>query len=273
MPGPPGRRPAALLTVAAAVLLTGCGHAGGSDQVRHYIERANAIQQRAAPQIAAANATYGQFARNKLAPGQAIRRLESAEATIRATRRRLAALAAPPLALGLRHRLLALFDADAGLAHEATLMARYLPGASRTRAAVNGAGRRLQAGLRRARTPAAQSQALRRYGRDLTRADTALRELSPPPVLEPAHQAQLLRLEATEHIAQRLRAALSAGDARAVAALLTRFRAQSAASARAGGQAAISRAATRAYVRRYRHVNALLGALRREQQRLQRTLG
>jgi hypothetical protein len=266
---PAGGRPAAVLIVlAVAAPLGACGKST-RDHVREFIQAANAVQRDSAPEVQAANEAYSRFSQGKLDHRAAIADLQRAEDAIDTTRDRLAALKAPAPAQTLKRRLLAVFDANARLAHEATTMARYLPGAAAQAVRVTRAGRRLQAGLRRAGTSTDQARALGAYARRLDAAEAAIRRLVPPPVLVPTHRAQLLRLAATRALARRLRSALARGDARAVAKLPVQFRSTSRATK---GEAKVARAAARAYQDRYRAVSSAIGAMQREQNRVERAL-
>lgn len=272
MPGPAGTRATALVATVLAVAASGCGGGDSSarDGVRAYIETANAVQQRAAGEMEKANAAYASYSQGKLSSRRAITELQRAEDAIRDTRAKLAALRAPARARVLRRRLLAVFDGNVRLAQEASQMARYVPAAARARRSATAAGRRLQRELAGASGPDAQSRTLVRYGAALRRAEALLRDLTPPPLLVPTHRAELLRLESGARLARQLRGALTRGDARAVAALLVRFRRQARAP---DGQRAVARAAAAAYARRYRRLGGLVVALRREEARLQRRLG
>src|SRR5919198_1147137 len=117
---------ASVLALAGA--FAGCG-SSARDRVNDYIKAANAIQERAAPEFARANAAYTRFSADKLAK-RAPADLERAEAAIRDTREQLARLHPPSEARRLHRLLLHLFDLNIGLAHETTLMGEYLPAAA-----------------------------------------------------------------------------------------------------------------------------------------------
>jgi len=262
--------PGALMALAAIATLVGCGGGHSArDALRGYIEQVNTIQRDGATGIRRANTTYARFSEGKLTGVAAVRQLGLAEDELRTIRGRLARLPAPPAAQTLRRRLLAVFAADIGLAAEATRLATYVPAARRAMAPLPGAGRRLRADLARATSPVAQGAALRTYGRDLARIEARLRLLSPPPVLQASYNAQLLRLYTAHGLTRRLRTAIAARDAPAVARLLLRFRDINAS---AGGDLAAQRAAALAYRDRVRRVSLLEGALQREEQRLNRTI-
>src|SRR5713101_8140611 len=94
------------LLLALPASLTACG-SSARDKVNEYIKAANAIQDRAAPEFARANAAYKQFSQNKLAN-----------------------LHPPAQAKTLHRLLLHLFDLNIELAHETTLMGEYVPAAT-----------------------------------------------------------------------------------------------------------------------------------------------
>lgn len=109
------------LAATGALVLSGCG--GGSDerdQVSRFVKDANAIQERSAPSFDRANRTYASFSKGQLSTAQAQTQLAAAEQAMRHTRDDIAALDPPSQAKELQRRLVALYDADAELAHEST---------------------------------------------------------------------------------------------------------------------------------------------------------
>jgi hypothetical protein len=188
---------------------------------------------------------------------------------LRATRKRLAGLDAPAPAAELRRRLLAVFDGNIALADEAALLAAYIPAASRTMAALPRLGRGLRRGLAVA-DPATQERALATYGRRLAVLEREMRALSPPAVLLAAHRSQLLRLATARSLTARLRTAVAQSDAHALAGLLVRFRDVYAST---GLDRRVQRTAVRSYRARLRSINTAVGALQREQERVEASLG
>jgi hypothetical protein len=187
---------ATLLALAAVALLAGCGDEE-RDRVERYIERANAIQQRFAAQFRYADEAYAQFAQGELDAETAEIRLTAAEAALRDARAQLARVEPPADARRLHRRLLRVFEMNADFAAESTALARYLPAARKVLERVGRDGESLSTRLRAAETPAGQSEALARYARAADRRYDALYALDPPPVLEPTHRDQLLRLSAS----------------------------------------------------------------------------
>src|SRR5258705_12276219 len=113
-------RRAAVALLALALVLGGCGGQSRRDRVEKYLTEANAVQDRAAPELAAANKAYVGFSQHKLAAGEAPSKLAAAERSIRATRAELAGISPPADARILHRRILRAYDLDAGLAAEPT---------------------------------------------------------------------------------------------------------------------------------------------------------
>jgi hypothetical protein len=268
MPRRVGR--AGLVALGAALALAGCG-GGGDDReaVRSYISAANRIQLDGTADLDAANAAYTRFSRGRQLGPAAVERLRDTVDRLRATREHLARLDAPAQAAALRRRLLAVFDRNIALAGEAALLAAYIPAASSAMAALPRYGKALRRGL--AGTGAAVKQrALTTYARCLSGLERRMRALSPPPVLLAAHRSQLLRIDTARTLARRIRDAVERNDGPAVARLLLRFRDVYTSSLL---DRAVQRAAFRAYRRRLLGITTAVGALQREEQRLQRSLG
>lgn len=261
------RRLAAPLVV--ALLFAGCGGKSERDQVRAYIDRANAIEQQSAPALQKASVAYASFSRGKLKGDDAVTAFAAAQTTLRDVRGRLAALDPPAKARALHATLLRSLDANLGLAGESTALARYTPAARTVATRLATAASRLRARLRTAKTPGAQAAALKAYSASLGAAATRLRALQPPPILASSRTAQLARLDDVRALAGKLRTAIAARDSVRVAKLLIRFR-------RAGtsgpSAASLSRTALKAYDERYADVARAGQAVRREEARLERSL-
>ena len=261
-------RAAALL---ALILLAGCG--GGSDkreQVESYLQDANAVQKRAAPQLDRANRAYIRFAQQKLTGTDAAEKLAGAEQAIRSTRGELAKLTPPADARTLHRRLLHLYDLDAGMAAETTALAAYLPAAQRSLAPLKRVNKGLSSGLRGTKDPQRQSSELRQFAIGLARITRSLRRLSPPPLLEPTHKLQIARLDRTYALSLRLRSAIEDRDAKQVARVLVRFRKLNERAAPAQG--GFRESALRAYDRRYDELRHAAADVERERARLEREL-
>lgn len=269
MPRRARRAPWLLVLLAAALAGGACGEPGDREDVGAYIREANAIQDRGAPDLAAANAAYARFSRGRRLGPAALATLQDAVGRLRETRRRLAQLSAPEPARALRRRLLAVFDANIALAGEAALLGVYVPASRRVMARLPRIASDLRRGLDAA-GPQAQEAALGRYGRRLAGLEDRMRALSPPPVLIDSHRGQLLRLATARGLSRRLRAAVADRDGPAVSSLLLRFRDVFVASRL---DSTVQRRALRAYRDRLGTINDATGELRREQARLQRSLG
>lgn len=256
------------VAAAALLVLAGCGGSSDRDEVDRFVKDANAIQERSAPAFNRANRAYVSFSKGKLAPAKAKSQLAAAEQTMRDTRDAVAALDAPPKAKELQRRLVALYDADAALAHESTLLATFVPASAAALQPLPAIGRRLTRDLRRARTPAQQMTALRSYTRRVARVIKRLQPLEPPPLLLERHHREIAHLSGVRRLALRLVDALGRQDSRSVASLLLRFRKLNARS----GTGSVPADALAAYNRRYVGVRRASQAVERERARLERTL-
>jgi hypothetical protein len=187
---------------------------------------------------------------------------------MRRTRTSLAAVPAPPAASTLRALLLRLFDVDAELAHETTMLAHYQPAATAILKPLTSINRRLRSDLRAGRAAPAQARALGRYATSLAAVGRRLRRLTPPPVLLPTHRAELKRLDSTASLGKRLRTAIVKKDAKTVARLLLRFRNVGTQNDAQG----LAARAVRAYGRRYDFVGRVQSALQHERLRLDKAL-
>lgn len=252
-----------------ALALGACGGTSDRDAVRDYVTEANAVQREGSAGLDAANAAYRRFSQGRRPGPLVAARLEETVEGLLATRERLARLDAPDAAATLRRRLLAVFDRNVELAREAAQLGTYVPAAGTLMGSLPALGRTLQRGLDRG-DPGAQGRALDRYGRRLAGLERRMRDLAPPPVLVASHRSQLARLERARSLARRLRAALAGGDAATVARLLLRFRGVYTPT---GLDRRLQREAIRAYRGRLQDVNRAVAAVRREQQRLDRSLG
>ena len=261
-----------LVWLAAAAVLGGCGGDEDDDRrdsVNKYLRDVNAVQATYAPSFTRANKAYLAFSKGKLGADLATRRLTAAETAMRDSRDRVASLAAPTEARELKRRIVALLDADAALAHEATLLAGFVPAAQKASRPITGLGRQLSRTLKTAKTPKEQEAALRRYADGLARVIRKLVPLKPPPLMIDRHHDQLEHLRSVRRLSLQLIDALKAQDGSRVARLLLRFRKLSAAGS-AGG--AVSSAALRAYERRRRAGQRALQSVEREQRRLEEKL-
>jgi hypothetical protein len=256
------------VVLAVVLALPGALGACGSnarDRVNDYVKDANAIQEKAAPEFARADAAYKSFSKDKLAKS-APADLERAEAAIRDTRTKLAALHPPAEARRLHTLLLRVFDLNIGLAHETTLMGEYLPAANEATKPLKDINARLGRGLKSAKV-ADQTRTLGTYRGELRKVVRALQKLDPPPLLAALHADQVSRLQSTMTLAAQLRSALKAGDQQRVSDLLIRFRSLNSLTG-----TGISHQALVAYEERQQDVSRASQALQREQNRLAATL-
>jgi hypothetical protein len=261
------RRVAIMAATLVPLTLAACG-GGGPDRrerVEDYMRSANGIQAHWKGSFERANEAYQAFARSELKDDEAVAALQRAERGIRTARDELAGLRPPADARRLHDKLVALFDMNLGFADQTTRLAAYVPAATRTLAPLDRANRRLQRELRDAKTPGGQARALERFSERLTRILRGLRGLEVPTVLRVSHGDQIRALERTRSYTGRLRKALLARDAKAVARLLQRFRRRPAAS---GSRKRLARKAIAAYNRRYQRLNDRYSDVRREEARL-----
>jgi hypothetical protein len=248
---------------------TACG--GGDSrrkQVEQFVQDANAVETRSGPAFKQANRTFEDFSRGRLAARDAQVRLAAAERAMRRTRDDLAALKAPKDARELQRRLVSLYDADASLAHESTLLARFVPASAQAMSPLSAIGRDLTRDLRRAATTPGQIAALRTYAARVQGVIKRLQPLHPPPLLFDRHHRQVQHLVDVRSLSLRLVAALRVQNRQQVARLLLRFRkinSQRSSTPLAAG-------ALDAYKRRYLGIRRKLQSVERERARLERTL-
>lgn len=263
------RRGALLLALAAA--LGGCGGSGDDarERVEAFVDRANTVQARYAPQFERANEAYTSFVRGGLGDAAAARDLGAAQEAIREARADVAALEPPAEARTLHDRLLRFLDVNLDLARQTTRMAVYRPGAEDALAPLDRVNRRLDDRLAGAADAPEQARALGRFERSLEEILGALRGLRPPAVLRPTHADQIRRLAATRSLAGRLRRALLDEDAAEVARLIERFRSNA---RDRGGRRKLAAAAVRRYDERYQQLTEAYADVQREQARLDRAL-
>jgi hypothetical protein len=249
-----------------------CGGGGGGDargRLAGYVRQANAIERQYEPQFKAANRAYVAFAKGRLGSRPAVVRLSAAQRAIVEARRRLAGVTPPSEAAALRARLLRYLDMNAAFARQTTWLARYQRRSPAVLQPLNVANARLSTRLQSGVTTE-QAGALGEFAGALARALRGMRALTVPAILRPAHDAQLRRLATTRSLALRLRSALLARDSQAVAGLLLRFRENAAAT---GASHADSVRAIAAYNRRFHKLTRAYADVRREQVRLDRSLG
>jgi hypothetical protein len=271
-----GRLAAVALALVAASLLAACGGDDPRARVEQYILDANAVQKRAEPAFKRANEAYVEFSRRG-APDDVAKpegaatgkpeEIAAAERAIRATRARIARLRPPSEAAALHRKLLRVYDVNAAMAHETTVLARYLPAAEKAVAPLGDISKRLRTRLAGAPNPENQARSLRAYFLSLDLLIARLHRLDVPPVLAPTHRAQVTRLTSARLLAKRLRAAIEAQDAKRVARLLVEFRQLN---ARRDRERRLTARAIRGYTRRYRAITTVVQDAQRERLRLER---
>jgi hypothetical protein len=183
---------------------------------------------------------------------------------------KLAALRPPADAQPLHHKLLHVYDLEAGLAHETTLLADYLPAAAAAVQPLPAAQKRLRSQLKAGSGAAGQARALTQYSTTLGSVAARLRALHPPPLLVASRDGQVKRLSRARSLAIQLRDATRAGDAQRIARILLRFRRLGASG---GAGSGIPGGALRTYSGRLRAIVAAEGDVGREQHRLQQRVG
>lgn len=255
-----------VLTGVALLLVSGCG---GEDAeraaVRSYLERVNSVQSAHKDVLVRADTVLRGYAESKPVAAPA---LAGVEDEVRRVRGQVAQVRPPEAARDVHDALLAIYDLDVELVGETVRMVEYQQAAPEALAPLDKASSRLRRDLGRAKTAAAQSRALDRFGSALARASTRLELLDVPVLLEPAHAAQVKRLGSTRTLSARLESAVRKKDSRRVAQLLLRFR-KSTASKR--DERRLTQRGIKAYTARLQELTAAQTELGRAQARLNRT--
>jgi hypothetical protein len=256
------------LAVTVLALCAGCGN-GRADAVNEYIAGSNRLTTGYAASASDTDAAFRRLARGQYAA--AAPRLVTAERRLRELRRQIDLLEVPGDARQLHRRQLRLVDGQIELAHEAVMLARYQPVATRALTSVARAEATLRSRLRQARALAQQARAFTTFAAAVTNARAALSTTRAPPVLRSSRRAQLARLGAVAANSRQLAAALRRDDRQGIARLLQR---QSLLVAGVQLQAEHrSRAAEiRAYNARVRALSRYASAAEAERRRLERSL-
>jgi hypothetical protein len=231
----------AVLALALAALLAGCGDGHGDSQraqVARYINRVNRIEAALSmplttvTQVSAAVSNGRRITLAGPALAARDRQLAAALSQIKLQETRLGALAAPPAAAHLRSLVLTLAAREAALTTQLRLLITFLPRFSAVilplAPALTGLERALS--VRQASGAAAVSavyaakvRALRRFEATTGLIARRLRRLTPPDVSVPAYRAQLTSLRGMGSSAGRLADALAGGHPGNVRPLLIAF--------------------------------------------------
>lgn len=257
---------AVALGVVALGLLAGCGGEDASRaEVRAYLERVNRVQSAQKDVLVRADTVLRGYAQGKPIGAPA---LAGVEADVRRARAAVAAVRPPAPAQDVHDRLLRIYDLDGDLVAETVRMVEYQEAAPAALAPLDRASTKLRRDLDRARQASTQARALDRFGDALAKVSRRLERLDVPVLLEPAHAAQIKRLESTRKLSAQLQSAVRKKDSRRVAKLLLRFR-KSTASKRA--ERALTQRGITAYTARLQELTAAQTELGRAQARLNRT--
>lgn len=248
-----------VVLIAGALSPASCGGPSDREKVERFIEDANAVHARATPALRRANAAYRQFGAGELSAREAVAATEESERLLRHIQAEVEKLQPPEQARRLKGLLLRVFVANAEVAEQTTLTARYLVDQARVLRRLRRLGRDLRAALGEGSGPEAQARGLGRYADGLNRVLERLRRLRAPLILEAQQDDQTEQLVDSRTIVRRLRSAILRRDPDRVVRLLDRLR-----SIDEGGQRT---GLTRAAARRY---NRLVDAITRAQRDVQR---
>jgi hypothetical protein len=293
---------AAVAAVAAAVTVSVAGRGDAHpkrEAVGQYIKDVDRVQQQMRVRLTKTFQAYRQFAGGHNVDPKLRGRLGGSEETLRKLRRRLASLPAPVSALRLRRRLLALVDAEIAVAREVAGIARFNPEFVRLLARARKAGGDLSIALAAVTPPQAhtirgtkaqvaaaqaafasasaqaagrQADAIDSYVSEIARLQRALEALAPPEVMQPAFDAQVATLVASQRAGNALSAELRKPDRSRVAVLGRRFTLAGRTASTVRAQRA-QIAAVKAYNARVRSIGALQARVQSELTRLQRLQG
>lgn len=250
-----------LVLLVAAVVVTGCR--GGNDRrdaVESYIRSVNNAQAHLKPAFTDAQVALRAFAAGRVTEHTA-QRLRGGNATMRATRARLALIKPPPEAKKLHADLLRLVGLQSDLALELSLAADYvLALGPAVRPAQEAAGK-LGRELRAAKNGKTQVVALRAFADDVSATLNRIDALAPPPAMLPWHVDQRAKLAKSRHDALALADAIERRDSPAVEQALKAFTTPASDTVPRKAQAA----AIRGFNDKLRRQERLLARIAREQ--------
>ena len=260
-----------LAAVAVVVVLAGCGNSHRErHEVADYVNSVNAIEVAMKAPLLDLAKTNAQFSTKKI--GRTQKRAAHSRVVLQRLRQRLAALRPPPEAKELHKRLLALVDAELGVAGEVEELAYFLPGLDRALAPVPKLQGALNATLKKqGRSRAGQAKALEAYATGLDAPIAALAALRPPPVSLPVRDGELATLRQLQASSAGIAAALRRHQDAKLVPLERKFAAAAASSNSLTAQKARI-AAVVAYNRRVRRLTQLAVAVQREREKLAKNL-
>lgn len=260
---------AALLGLLLYLLVAGFGGDGENPRrtaVARYIARVNLVQVDLSGELARLDQAYTRFAARK--NPASIAELTRSEETVHDVRAGVRALEPPADAQVLHARLLRLLDVQAALAHELTLLGRYLPARAAEERQLAEATTALGRGLAETSATAGQRRVLDEYAARLDGAAERFAGVPAPASLVPSRRRVVARLHVLAGLARGLRSALEQRRRDQAATLLGRLVREAARPAGAAGESE----ALAAYERRRHLVDTRRRSVEREVLRLAREL-
>lgn len=255
----------AVVLVAAAAAVAGCGNGSRRDAVDDYFRHVREAQARHAEDITRVNDAYASFGKQ-----HDVKAVRAAERSIRELRAEIAKLDAPEDAEAIRRDLVRVLDRQVALAHEVVRLEEFLPPAQAELAAVTRANAAFRRAVARRPSQAQQRDALAAYAARLAAIEMRFARLRPPPALVPWARAQRAYVARLQRSTAELHDALVAGSRPRLALALGRFRAIG---ARRPGVDRAQRDAVLVYNRRVGGIVRLQARIERERRALEQRLG
>lgn len=291
----------ALAMLALLLVAAGCGGSSSNTAKRkavtQYIERVDTVEQELRFPLLKIERTYRDFSAHPGTMKKFAPQFANAEATLRTLQTRLRLIDPPPDAQRLRTLLLGLIGAQAGLAHELTLLVNFLPAFGNALRPLAAADSQLKKSLAAVAVPApkpvkraqlkaaqaaykqavaaaaaGQAAAINTYMREVAKVEAGLRRLRPPPAMAPAYRTQVATLGRVRLTGTALVTALERKQYARVGALDRSFQQAAATSTSLAAQRA-QIAAVKAYNARVKAVGSLALRVDGERARLQKKLG
>jgi hypothetical protein len=267
----------AVLALALAAVVAGCGGNSKHAAVEDYINRVNAVEKGMAGPIGQVTQANKDFARSQTAPGMHAQLVKS-ERTLSVLQGRLVAIAAPPEAAHLKAMLVDLVAREVALTHEIVQLSAFVPSYQAALKPLVRADRALKSQLGASAKGVAATKALNAqkaeqldaYAAIVGSALATIAPLEPPPVWRPAYASELGALGKLRSAASGLADAIRANDAKAVPKLLQRFDAAAVADQSLAAQKR-QIGAVKAYDARIRRITTLASKVQKERARLQKT--